>query len=142
MPFTCVIYNAVHWCRAQWQRKQQQQFTEPRDGNMQALGTRSNVFLRRQTQELCESRGSRPGLPVANSPYGLCGRKATLNRTETDASLVSRSCARHSCKFYSCNCLLIDWDTGTYDVVHNEGLVRLAIVNYVLRCRYNQASEA
>ena len=26
-------------------------------------------------QELCESRGSRPGLPVPNSPqYGLCGR--------------------------------------------------------------------
>ena len=25
------------------------------------------------------SRGGRPGLPVPNSPYGLCGRKATLN---------------------------------------------------------------
>ena len=31
------------------------------------------------TQELCESRGGRPGLPVPYSPYGLCGRKATLN---------------------------------------------------------------
>ena len=30
-------------------------------------------------QELCESRGGRPGLPVPNSPYGLYGRKATLN---------------------------------------------------------------
>ena len=28
--------------------------------------------------ELCESRGSRPGLPVPNSLYGLCGRKATF----------------------------------------------------------------
>ena len=33
---------------------------------------------------LCESRGGRPGpgpgpgLPVHNSPYGLCGRKATF----------------------------------------------------------------
>ena len=27
----------------------------------------------------CESRGGRPGLPVPNSPYGLCERKATLN---------------------------------------------------------------
>ena len=27
----------------------------------------------------CVSRGGRPGLPVPNSPYGLCGRKATLN---------------------------------------------------------------
>ena len=26
-------------------------------------------------QELCDSRGGRPGLPVPNSPYGLCGRK-------------------------------------------------------------------
>ena len=25
-------------------------------------------------QELCESRGGRPGLPVPNGPYGLCGR--------------------------------------------------------------------
>ena len=28
---------------------------------------------------VCESRGGRPGLSVPNSPYGLCGRKATLN---------------------------------------------------------------
>ena len=25
-------------------------------------------------QKLCESRGGRPGLPVPNNPYGLCGR--------------------------------------------------------------------
>ena len=31
-----------------------------------------------RAQEQCESRGGRPGLPVSNSPYGLCGRKATL----------------------------------------------------------------
>ena len=31
-----------------------------------------------RAQELCESRGGCPGLPVPNSPYGLCGRKATL----------------------------------------------------------------
>ena len=30
-------------------------------------------------QELCDSRGGRPGLPVVNSPYGLCENKATLN---------------------------------------------------------------
>ena len=30
-------------------------------------------------QELCQSRGGRPGLPVPNSPCGFCGRKATLN---------------------------------------------------------------
>ena len=29
-----------------------------------------------RAQGLCESRGGRPGLPVPNSTYGLCGRKA------------------------------------------------------------------
>ena len=32
-----------------------------------------------RAQELCESGGGRPGLPVPNSPYALCGRLATLN---------------------------------------------------------------
>ena len=32
-----------------------------------------------RAQELCECRGGRPAPPVPNSPYGLCGRKATLN---------------------------------------------------------------
>ena len=36
-----------------------------------------------RAQELCENRGGRPGLPVPNSPYGFCGRKATLkNRAQ------------------------------------------------------------
>ena len=35
-----------------------------------------------RAHELCESRGGRPGLPVPNSPYGLCGRKATLIELE------------------------------------------------------------
>ena len=39
---------------------------------------------------MCESGGGRPGLPVPNSPYGLCGRKATLNlslKTEEEKTL-------------------------------------------------------
>ena len=36
---------------------------------------------------VCEGRGGRPGLPpVPNSPYGLCGRKATLNSTGSQQS--------------------------------------------------------
>ena len=38
-----------------------------------------NLNLRVRAQELCESRGGRPGLPVPHSPNGLCGRKAALN---------------------------------------------------------------
>ena len=35
-----------------------------------------------RAQELCGSRGGRSGLPVPNSPYGLCGRKATFEEEE------------------------------------------------------------
>ena len=38
--------------------------------------------LERSEQELCQGRGGRAGLPVPNSPYGLCGRKATLEEEE------------------------------------------------------------
>ena len=37
--------------------------------------------IQSRSQELCESGGGRPRIPVPNSPYGLCGRKATLNLT-------------------------------------------------------------
>ena len=37
-----------------------------------------------RAQELCESGGGRPGLPVYNSPYGLCGRKATSGEEEEE----------------------------------------------------------
>ena len=43
-----------------------------------------------RVQELCGSRGGCPGLPVHNSPYGLCGRKATLNTDMTEL----RSCVK------------------------------------------------
>ena len=42
-----------------------------------------------RAQELCESRGGRPGLPVPDSPYGLCGRKATLNLNCSISELIS-----------------------------------------------------
>ena len=32
-----------------------------------------------RAQQLCETRGGRPGIPVPNSPYGFCGRKANFN---------------------------------------------------------------
>ena len=40
-----------------------------------------------RAQEMCEGRGGRPGLPVPNSPYGLCGRKAC----STELALVEVS---------------------------------------------------
>ena len=38
---------------------------------------------------LCERRGGRPGLPVPNSPYGLCGRKATLTKKREDVLFLA-----------------------------------------------------
>ena len=35
-----------------------------------------------RAQQLCESRGGRPGLPVPNSPYDLCGRKARFEKVK------------------------------------------------------------
>ena len=40
----------------------------------------SKEWTENRPRELCASRGGRAGLPVPNSPYGLCGRKATLNK--------------------------------------------------------------
>ena len=39
---------------------------------------------------MCESRGGRPGLPVPNGPWGLCGRTATLNEQQSEL----RSCEK------------------------------------------------
>ena len=38
-----------------------------------------DVKVYSQSSELCKGQGGRPGLPVPNSPYGVYGRKATLN---------------------------------------------------------------
>ena len=46
-----------------------------------------DTALTLRAQELCESRGGRPGLPVPNSPYGLCGRKATLNERTSELNI-------------------------------------------------------
>ena len=49
-------------------------------------------------QELCERRGGRHGLHVSNSPYGFCGRQATLNSNRGvfgDQELCERRGGRH-----------------------------------------------
>ena len=49
-------------------------------------------------QELCESPGGRPELPVPNGPYGLCGRKATLNDENDDNSMLTTPATRQGWK--------------------------------------------
>ena len=45
-----------------------------------------------RVQGLFESRGGRPGLPLPNSPHGLCEPKETMNVNETSSEL--RSCVK------------------------------------------------
>ena len=48
-----------------------------------------SVDVKLRAQGLCESRGGRNGLPVPNSPYGLCGRNATLNLNHCGSELMN-----------------------------------------------------
>ena len=66
---------------------------------------------------MCESRGGRPGLPVL-IPYGICGRKATLN--------------------FNMSCVKVEVDVlGSLSLMHNGpyGLCgRKAILNFNRSC--------
>ena len=51
----------------------QQRRPANREGGIKTL------FVDVRAQGLFDGRDDRPGFPVPNSPYGLCGRKAALN---------------------------------------------------------------
>ena len=61
-----------------------------------------NFLTSCRAQELCESQGGRPGLPVPNTPCGLCGRKAVLNLTEQSLAGWLKQAA--------CTCLIFQQD--------------------------------
>ena len=47
-------------------------------------------MLHLRAEELCEGQGGRPGLPVPRSPYGLCGREATLEEEDAAATATTQ----------------------------------------------------
>ena len=49
----------------------------------------------RQSSELCESRGGRPGVPVPNKPYGFYGSKAPWKKKAYQAELCESRSGRH-----------------------------------------------
>ena len=51
------------------------------------------LTLKNRAQNLCESRGGCPGLPVPNKPYGFYERKATLNH-ESGSYPKLKSCVK------------------------------------------------
>ena len=58
------------------------------------MHTRQNSCVYR-AQELCESRGGRPGLPVPNRLYGLSGRQAKLKKKKETLRLTElMSCVK------------------------------------------------
>ena len=59
-------------------------------------------------QELCQSWGGRPRLPVPNSPYGLCGCKSTLNSSSELRSCVKVEEAVRSCPSLKVHSVRVD----------------------------------
>ena len=46
-----------------------------------SVGVKQHSATRIRAQELCESRGDRPGFLVPNKLHVFCGRKATLDQS-------------------------------------------------------------
>ena len=59
------------------------------ESKIRCIETLNTAPKANRAQKLCESRGGRPGLPVTNSPCGLCGRKATLNLNSKGKKLIN-----------------------------------------------------
>ena len=53
------------------------------------------LFHFTKAQQLCASRGGRPGFPVSNCPLGPCVRKATLNSNSNFDFSGSTPCVIH-----------------------------------------------
>ena len=73
-----------------------------------------------RAQELCESRGGRPGLPVPNNPYGLCGCRATLNQNLENAD-TTLTLSGAECRIQIRN------DTFTHPRVMSSAVVNAAL---------------
>ena len=50
------------------------------------------MSVKDRAQELCEGRDGRPGLPVPNSLYGLCGPRAVLNLNSEQGHRAQEVC--------------------------------------------------
>ena len=55
---------------------------------MSLISQQTQIFTT-QLRGLCEGRSGRPGRPVPNSPYGLCGREAIIIGTGSTELLSS-----------------------------------------------------
>ena len=76
--------------------------------SLSLANNRSSSMLYVRAQDLCERRGGRPGLPVPNSAYGLCGRKAT-SKKEDQTEL--RICVKVEVNFLGSPSLMVRTDS-------------------------------
>ena len=59
-----------------------------------SVDSKQHRIQRYRAQELHESRGGRPGLPIPSSPYSFCERKATLKSNFFFSVSELRSCVK------------------------------------------------
>ena len=64
-----------------------------------------------------KSGGGRPGLPVPNSPYGLCGRKATLKLQNSILSRVKVEVAVLGSNSLTVRIVSVNVDTKEHKVI-------------------------
>ena len=78
-------WRSVEWASSEHKNEHQQRISAQCCLRIDLL---IPLFLK--VQKLCESRGGRPGLPVPNSLYGLCGHKTTQSlNTPLPVHLIS-----------------------------------------------------
>ena len=70
-------------------------------------GHKSNRIVKLTAQELCESRGGRPELPVTNTPWSLCTLRRTLNIVKLTWKLRWLVQCERRGKVVSCNVLSV-----------------------------------
>ena len=78
---------SVEWASSE-HKNEHQQWISPQC----CLRTDLLIPLCLRAQKLCESGGGRPGLPVPNSPYGLCGHRTTLNLNTSSSGSFNFIC--------------------------------------------------
>ena len=94
-----------------------------------------------RVQELSEGRGGRLGLPAFNSPYGLCGRKATPNCSISEL----RSCVKVEVAVLGSPSLIVLMVSVNVKLLNLTSAVALwtdCLLNWPMVCWFNGEGSA
>ena len=89
-----------------------------------------------QGSGVCERRGGRTGLPVPNSPYGLCERKATFESEDVNDKSALRSCVKVEVKVLGSPSLIVHTVSVDVQQQPNEKENRKSLSIIVLEIRH------